>query len=83
MITMFNAKMFLEEGKFETSAAAQARGGTKQTSIVFNRSQVCCAATACMCWNYSFLSRRCACAPSLGEHAQVHSCVCDCVLLFL
>uniref|UniRef100_A0A7S3R426 Cell division control protein 73 C-terminal domain-containing protein n=1 Tax=Dunaliella tertiolecta TaxID=3047 RepID=A0A7S3R426_DUNTE len=36
-ITMFNARTFLEEGRFEPSAAAQARGVQKQTTDFFKR----------------------------------------------
>lgn len=40
MINMYNARSFLEEGKFETTAQAQARGEPKQAALVFNRTAI-------------------------------------------
>ena len=37
MINMFNAKQFLESGRFESGAAAQRSGATKQPLLLVTR----------------------------------------------
>lgn len=66
MITMYNVKQLLEEGRFETSAEAQKRGVPKQPMIVINRS------VGRWVWSGGAKHDATFGAPSLG-HALSHS----------